>query len=178
MSIEYFDAVVDALTDLLELARSFALPVAILVGLFFVSRAISIQRGEAPSKDSTTNALPLVLAGLGLTIVFYSCWSALQSAEDVANSRFRRVDEARATSTPVSDAPPVQQFGPAAALLVPKTYSRTLTLPPNIVERLGSEGLSVIAPYLSDPTSSKVQSLVDSFTRSGTDVVLPARSPV
>lgn len=170
MSIQYFNAVVNALRDLLELARSFALPVAIVVGLIFVSKAIALQRGESATKG-TAKAMPLILAGLGLTIVFYSCWSVLQSAERVANIRFARMDRARATSTPVSEAPSVHQAGPAAALLVPKTYTRTLTLPPKMVERLGADGLGVIAPYLTDPTATKVQSLVDSFTRSGSDVV-------
>ncbi|HXH60384.1 MAG TPA: hypothetical protein VNI20_03405, partial [Fimbriimonadaceae bacterium] len=69
------------------------------------------------------------------------------------------------------EAPPVRQYGPATAMLVPKTYSRTLTLPPDFADRLGTEGLEVLAPYLSDPSASNVKSLVDTFKRSGRDVV-------
>lgn len=65
----------------------------------------------------------------------------------------------------------VVQYAPSVAFLRDRTYTRTLTLPPNFLERIGTEGVQVLAPYLSDPSADDVLKMVDSFKRSGRDVV-------
>ena len=65
----------------------------------------------------------------------------------------------------------VTQYAPAVAVLEDKTYTRTLTLPPDFLTRVGAEGVGVLAPYLSDPSADEVLRLRDVFKRSGTDVV-------
>ncbi|MEA2554549.1 MAG: hypothetical protein QOJ65_2725, partial [Fimbriimonadaceae bacterium] len=52
-----------------------------------------------------------------------------------------------------------------------RTYTRRLTLPSYYTQRLGAEGLQVLAPYLLDPSAENVLRLSDSFKKSGRDVV-------
>jgi hypothetical protein len=80
-------------------------------------------------------------------------------------------ESAEATATPVPDAPPVYQYGPALAALTERTYTRILTLPPQFLERVGVEGVSVLSPYLSDPSAGNLLRVADTFRRSGRDVV-------
>lgn len=65
----------------------------------------------------------------------------------------------------------IVQFAPAVAVIQEKTYTRTLTLPPDFATRVGAEGIQVLAPYLQDPSAENVLKLVDSFKRSGQNVL-------
>lgn len=65
----------------------------------------------------------------------------------------------------------VMQYGPLAAYVQEKTYSRTLTLPPDFLSRIGSEGVQVLSPYITDPSADNVLKLADTFRRSGSNVV-------
>ncbi|MBX3118329.1 MAG: hypothetical protein KF784_04630 [Fimbriimonadaceae bacterium] len=65
----------------------------------------------------------------------------------------------------------IYQYGPSAAGLVEKTYTRTLTLPPAFLDRLGSEGIQSLTPYLQDPSSTNILKLSDTFRKSGQDAV-------
>lgn len=65
----------------------------------------------------------------------------------------------------------IYQYGPAAAGLVEKTYTRSITLPPEFLDRLGSEGVQTLTPYLQDPTSTNILKLSDTFRKSGQNAV-------
>lgn len=64
-----------------------------------------------------------------------------------------------------------EQSSPSAVYLSEKTYSRTLTLPPDLLRRITEEGVEMLAPYLADPSSENLVRLVDTFRRSGQQVV-------
>lgn len=78
--------------------------------------------------------------------------------------------QASASRRPEPNLSGVVQFAPVVAVIEDKTYSRTLTLPPDFATRVGSEGIQVLAPYLQDPSAENVTKLVDSFKRSGQNV--------
>jgi hypothetical protein len=65
----------------------------------------------------------------------------------------------------------VFQYGPLASYVQERTFTRTLTLPPGFLERIGSEGVQVLSPYMQDPSAENVLRLADTFRRSGRDVV-------
>jgi hypothetical protein len=99
------------------------------------------------------------------------CWAGLRAANPVARQAIEWRDSAEATLNPVGDAPGIQQYGPSVAAVMEKTYTRTLTLPPDFLERVGEQGVGVLSPYLTDPSAENVLKLVDNFKRSGRDVI-------
>lgn len=65
----------------------------------------------------------------------------------------------------------VFQYGPLASYVQERTFSRTLTLPPDFLARIGAEGVQVLSPYLQDPSAENVLKLADTFRRSGQNVL-------
>jgi hypothetical protein len=65
----------------------------------------------------------------------------------------------------------VFQYGPLASYVQERTFTRTLTLPPDFLSRIGAEGVQVLSPYLQDPSADNVLRLADTFRRSGRDVL-------
>ncbi|HTQ09006.1 MAG TPA: hypothetical protein VMI31_02940 [Fimbriimonadaceae bacterium] len=95
----------------------------------------------------------------------------LVQAGKTVQSRRDTIEQATASRRREPNLSGIVQFAPAIALVEDKTYTRSLTLPPDFATRIGAEGIQVLAPYLSDPSSDNVLKLVDSFKRSGQDVV-------
>jgi len=95
----------------------------------------------------------------------------LVQAGKTIQTRRETIQQASASRRREPNLSGIVQFAPAIALLEDKTYSRTLTLPPDFATRIGAEGIQVLSPYLSDPSAENVTKLVDSFKRSGQDVV-------
>ena len=79
------------------------------------------------------------------------------------NARYSNTTDPNTTET--------VQHALTATCLAERTYTRTLTLPPALLRRVGEEGVQVLSPYLQDPSSANIVSLRDRFTRSGQDVV-------
>jgi hypothetical protein len=98
-------------------------------------------------------------------------WAILSTISPLAQQAIQWRESVEATTNPVPDAPAVTQLGPVVAALKEHTYTRTLTLPPEFLQRIGGEGVGVLAPYLSDPSADDVLRLVDTFRRSGRDAV-------
>lgn len=112
---------------------------------------------------------------IGQTILLLAATSilcgTLVQARKTVDSRRGTIQQASASRRREPNLSGVVQFAPAVAVLENKTYTRTMTLPPDFASRLGAEGVQVLAPYLQDPTAENVSKLVDSFKRSGQDVV-------
>ena len=117
-------------------------------------------------RQSASRAFAFI--GVGLVVV--CLWSGLKEVQPAAKEAIEWKESAAAGDNPAPAAPPIDQYGPVAATMVEKTYRRTLTLPPEFVQRIGADGLSVLSPYLVDPTAENVLKLVDSFKRTGQDV--------
>lgn len=96
---------------------------------------------------------------------------ALVQAKKVIAFRQMTVEQAPASRRNVPQLSGVDQYAPSVAVIQERTYTRTLMLPPQYVERIGTEGIQILSPYLSDPSAENVVKLVDSFKRSGQDVV-------
>jgi hypothetical protein len=172
MIAQYVEAVYRALSSVVDLFTRWAMPLAICVGLGVLAVALISRRGAGTLPR--TDWRRLRADALGYTVVALltvAGWAALRATLPLAREDIRWREAAEATTNPVPDAPATYQYGPSLAAVVERTYTRTLTLPPDFVERLGSQGVGVLAPYLSDPTAENVLRLVDTFRRSGQEVV-------
>lgn len=170
MSSAYFEAMRDGLVEVLNLLRQLALPAAVFFGLVVIGLAFkgsSLSVDWASLRKSTARSLAYI--GVGLIVV--CLWSGLKRIQPIAKADIEWKESAQATNDPAPDAPSIDQYGPVVASMVEKTYQRTLTLPPDFFMRLGAEGVGVLSPYLVDPTTENVLELVDTFRRSGQDVV-------
>ena len=109
----------------------------------------------------------VLLVGLASLIL---CGTLVQ-AWKMVDTRRQTLQYASASRRREPNLSGIVQFAPAGAVIREKTYTRTLTLPPDFATRVGAEGIQVLAPYLQDPSSENVLKLVDSFKRSGQDVL-------
>lgn len=173
--IEYYtQAVAQALQGLLTLFTRLAMPLAILLGLATVAvgLTVALQRDSIRLTQADWGRYRTSLAGiLGVVLVLVAGWTCLHTAFNLAQQDIQWRESAEATANPVPDAPAVTQFEPTVAVLAEHTYQRTLTLPPDFLQRIGTDSVGALAPYLTDPSASNVLRLVDTFRRSGHDVV-------
>lgn len=182
----YVNAVLHVLESVLNTGVRLALPISLLAGLLVIAGVAAAEWGrrrtatadgtpESPNAalfDAPQRYAKNIGSGLLILLVFVSCWAVLKASLPAARQNLQWRDSAEATTNPVPDAPPVQQYGPSASVMIERTYSRNLTLPPNFLERVGTDGVAVIAPYLSDPSAENVIRLSDTFRKSGRDVIL------
>jgi hypothetical protein len=173
--IEYYtQAVVQALEGLLTLFTRLAMPLAVLLGLaaLAIGLTIALQRDSVWLKQADWRKYRVHLfVILGTVLVLVAGWTCLHTALALAQQDIQWREAAEATANPVPDAPAVAQFEPTVAVLAEHTYERTLTLPPDFLQRIGTDSVGALAPYLTDPSASNVLRLADTFRRSGKDVV-------
>ncbi len=167
----YIASVARALVSVLDVVEKLAFPLALVFGLSIVALSLYV----ALHRDAT----PLSWRSVGSTSVGYLTvallvivsWAALRTTQSVARIDQKWRDTAEATTNSLPDAPPVVQTGPALASLEQRIYTRALRLPPDFLQRLGSDGVGTLSPYLTDPTAENISRLKDTFRRSGGDVV-------
>lgn len=177
----YIEVVRDALGEILKLGDRLTMPLSLLLGLAILAATVAWVVERRAGEDSMVGWRHLAGAGLGygtVALVLVTGWSALRATRFVEQNEMRRRERAAATTNPVPDAPVVSQAGPAVAILRERTYNSTLTLPPSFLNRLGEEGVGVLAPYLEDSTAANVIRLRNSFRRSGRNVVFTRQSTV
>lgn len=126
---------------------------------YFVARPVYQRLGA--------RARLLALLGIATTLLVAS----LTVGGQMVRSRREVIAQASASKHRDPHLSGIQQYAPAVAVVEEKTYTRTITLPSYLVERVSAEGLQVLAPYLTDPSAENVTKMVDSFKRSGQDVV-------
>lgn len=167
-------AFVAGLEGVRDLILEAALPIAVLLGLAAVAGAIAATRSPEGLKGWFSSLVSWggkVWGYLGVGVLLVCFWHALGTLSSLARTNMEWRDSAEATRKPTEDAPPVYQFGPAAASIKEKTYTRTLTLPPSFLQTIGEQGIGVLSPYLTDPTAESIIRLRDTFRQSGQDVV-------
>ena len=174
MSGAFFDSMRDGLSGVLELFLKIALPLAIFLGLFISATIVGFAiKGSVLTVDwpNLRKSSTKVASYLGVGLVVVCLWSGLKQVQPAAKSNIGWKESAEASDNPAPEAPPIDQYGPIAAVMIDKTYRRSLTLPPDFVQRIGADGVEVLSPYLVDPTAENVLKLADTFKRSGRDVV-------
>ena len=173
MSGAYFDAVRQGLSGVLRLLEQIAFPLALFLGLLVAALLLAYaMKGSELKVDwaalKKSGARTVGFMGVGLLVV--CLWAGLKQVRSIERDAIDWKASAEASDNPMPNVPPVDQYGPVAAIMVEKTYSRTISLPPDMVQRIGAEGVAVLSPYLVDPTAQNVLRLVDSFKRVGQDV--------
>ncbi len=173
--LEYYtQSVVHAYEGVLTLFIRLAMPLAVLFGLAAVAVGLmlALQQDGVGLKEANWRKYGAAGFGtLGILLVLVAGWTCLHTALALAQQDIQWREAAEATANPIPDAPAVTQFEPTVAVLAEHTYQRTLTLPPDFMQRIGTDGLGALSPYLTDPTANNVLRLVDTFRRSGKDVV-------
>lgn len=167
----YISAISHTLKDVLDVMTRLSFPLAVASGLMAIAFAIfvALRKEALPLQWRTFVANAAGYFAVGILVIVI--WTALGTTQPLARMDMKWRESAEATTNSVPDAPPVVQTGPALASLEERTYKRTLTLPPNFLQRLGAEGVGTLAPYLTDPTTDNILRLKDTFRRSGRDVV-------
>ncbi|WP_407570258.1 hypothetical protein [Deinococcus altitudinis] len=162
------------LSQALSALLSLAVPLLALLAALFVAllllglldrqryQAVLVWFGSNLARISR-GLLALLALGTGVLMLDVTRRSVDVRLGGQVNARYANTADPNTTET-------VQQ-APTATYLSERTYTRTLTLPPALLQRVGEEGVQVLSPYLQDPTSENVVSLRDRFTRSGQDVV-------
>jgi len=174
MITPYVQAVGGALGGLVALLTRLALPLAVLFGLVAVAAACAFalsRNGAAIEWPDWRRSGSRTLGYAAVGLLAVTGWAALGATLPIARSAIEWKGSAEATSNPVPDASPVFQSGPVVGAISERTYTRTLTLPPDFLQRIGEQGVGVLSPYLSDPSAENVLRLSDNFRRSGSDVV-------
>jgi hypothetical protein len=170
----YVQAVCRALGTLFDFVARLALPLSVALGLAAVAAAavLALRRDSSwLERLDWRRYAASVLGYTAVALVVVAGWAVLRTTQPLARQDIQWREAAEATAKPTADAPPVTQFGPVAAALVEHTYQRTLTLPPEFLQRVGSDGIGVLSPYLTDPSAENVLRLAATFRRSGRNVV-------
>lgn len=169
---QYLDAVFRSVGNARELLTQWALPLAIATAALAIAAALVLAlRRDLLDQLDLRSASSRIGGAVLVSLVVIVCWAGLRAANPVAHQAIEWRNSAAATLNPVRDAPAIYQYGPSVAAVKEKTYTRTLTLPPDFLERVGEQGVGVLSPYLTDPSSANVLRLLDTFRRSGRDVV-------
>ncbi len=171
-------AVLDMLNEALRSVAASAVPFAFAVAGIIVLGAIVVVVVGVFDRERVRwmfAALPRALRPLGPWLVFVLVLAGgvfvLHVVQLATDARFVAMEYAQNTSGADSDATPMVQGAPHASFVSQKTYRRILTIPPFLVGRVTAEGVGALAPYLTDPSAESVTRLVDSFRRSGRNVV-------
>jgi len=170
MAQDFADALLLWLTVIADFLRNFYVP---LVGSLLALFLLWIVYAKLSPEDSRSLAARLepwrrpVVAFLAVCAVSAGLCLVLVQARRTVLYRHETAEEASASRKDVPNLSGVTQFAPSVAYLEDKTYTRTLTLPPDFLNRLGSEGLEVLAPYIGDPGSEDAAKLVDQFRKKG-----------
>ncbi|MGV3616230.1 MAG: hypothetical protein ACO1SV_12925 [Fimbriimonas sp.] len=152
-----------------KLAPSLALFVAALaIGLIVLWAADRERFGRLFGRVSGGRSLVgwLAFASFGAVI-----WLTLPKIGPIVREeRTHRLQSSYSTNEDPSVSG-VFQYGPLASYVQERTFTRTLTLPPDFLSRIGAEGVQVLSPYLQDPSAENVLKLADTFRRSGENVL-------
>lgn len=167
----YLSAILHSLNNVLSVVEGLSLPLAIVFGSTALALALFAARRKGDSSLHWRDLATRVMGYCAVAFLSIVIWSALRTTQPLARMEMKWRESAEATTNSIPDAPPVIQTGPALAALQERTYTRTLTLPPSFLQRIGAEGVGTLAPYLEDPTTANILRLKDTFRRSGRAVV-------
>ncbi|HEV3155379.1 MAG TPA: hypothetical protein VGZ02_16330 [Candidatus Baltobacteraceae bacterium] len=160
-----------------RIANSFFMLEPVLRGAFiaFVVIAIGIGILDRAKLLGFLSGVPIVLrrsaAWAGVAAAVAAAVMLLHLVQIATDQRFGAMENAQTTSGADTDATSMLQPAPSAYYLTQKTYRRILTLPPELLTRITTEGVDVLAPYLTDPSMDSVTRLSDTFRRSGKRIV-------
>lgn len=164
------DSFVSALRALSELL----VPLGVVLGGFLVTLLVlAVLDRERPRRwlDALRGGAPRIGAWLLVGLTLAVSVVTLRVVRVAVDARLSTLQNARASSEADPSGGETVQPAPTATYVGERTYTRTLTLPPQFLERIGEDGVGVLTPYLADPSSENITRLADTFRRSGRDVL-------
>lgn len=171
----YLTAVVDALSGVMNFLVSLAIPLCICICCGVIGLVLIAVLRKDTKRDDIKPYAVLTAGYITLGLLVIVGWAGLRMAKPVARIDMNWRDAAEATTDSVPDAPPVIQTGPALASLEERTYSSTLTLPPDFMQHLRGEGARAFSQYLTDPSADDLTRLQDTFRRRAGRIVFTRR---
>ncbi len=142
----------------------------ILLGLMLVTAAL--YRAQMLRVSSTVvTRVRQVSPWLFCIPVFLIVWLGLGLTQRMVLQRISQDASAQFSSSEDFLGGESYQVSPRAVYLSEKTYTRSLILPPDLLEKISDTGAGALEPYLTDPSSENILKLVDTFKRSGRNVV-------
>jgi hypothetical protein len=167
-------AIIESLRSIGGTLMRLAPQLAILVGaalvalmLLWASDRDGFKERLGALRDSLRPSSRWLMFGLLTGLI----WLTLQALPTIVAFEDVQQQQVQYTSQEDPSTSGVFQYGPLAAFVQERTFSRTLTLPPEFLERVGTEGVQVLSPYLQDPSADNVLRLADTFRRSGQNVI-------
>ena len=145
----------------------------VLVGFLATLLVLAVLDRERPRRwlDALRSAGPRIGGWTLVGLTLFLSVVALHVVRHAVDTRLSTLQNARASTEADPSGGETVQPAPTATSVSERTYTRTLTLPPQFLERVGEDGIGVLTPYLADPSSENIRRLVDTFRRSGRDVV-------
>ncbi len=164
----------EAFLDALRQLTSLAVPTGILLLGFLITLGVLALLDRERVRawlDGTRRWGPRFWAWLSLAAALFAGVVGLSVVRAAVNVRLGAQENARFSAQADPEGGATVQPAPFSSYLTEKTYTRTLTLPPDFLDRLGADAVGVLAPYLTDPSSENITRLADTFRRSGRSVV-------
>jgi len=139
--------------------------------LLFLLTALLFRQATTRFAGDLKARGPLLWGWLLVLLAVATVWVGFFVVGQQTLARLSVVDHAPFSAAETPAVGRTEQSSPSVVYLTEKTYTRTLTLPPDLLRRITEQGVEVLAPYLADPSSENLLRLVDTFKRSGQQVV-------
>jgi hypothetical protein len=170
--------VVSAFISTLKTVGEILLRLAPALALLFAGIAVAAtllwaadREGFRSRFDGAGPALRRAFGWGSVVLLVSVLWLVLQKIDTIVGDEQYQERQVQYTTREDPSLAGVFQYGPIAGYVQEKTFTRTLTLPPEFLERVGQEGVQALAPYLQEPNAEDVLKQVDSFKKTGRDVV-------
>lgn len=143
----------------------------VLTLVLFLLTTLLFRQATTRFAGELRERIPQLWGWLLVLLAVATVWVGFFVAGQQTLARLSVVDNALYSAAETPAVGRTEQSSPSAVFLTEKTYTRTLTLPPDLLRRITEQGVEVLAPYLADPSSENLLRLVDTFKRSGQQVV-------
>jgi len=174
MAQDFINALYHWFLTAVDVARQL-LPIFLIAGAAALTLWLAYEKWSPASQEKRANRLKQASAKtaqiLALLLTLLATTAVLTEAHQMVTARRNTLEQAQASRHKEPQLSGVEQYAPRIGYEAERTYTRTLTLPPSFLARVGEEGVQVLSPYLVDPSADGVEKLADTFRKSGEDVV-------
>jgi hypothetical protein len=147
--------------------------------LYAIDQQGSGRDGLKRSRDWLLARASRVWVWLPVALIFALAIFAVNVAREGVLERFRVQRDAKFSTLEDPAGGQTMQYSPNVSFERQVTYSRSVRIPGFLGQKLSTlEAAQLVAPYLVDPGSENIKRLVDSFKRSGRDLLFTREATV